>query len=124
MPRTAVTPTALVANSSIARPAGTTIDATLVSNGVEIAAAPTEEIIVEVTQTDAAAKTVTIRKGAAPPAHDAGQGDLTASLAQNAVRLFGPFTSGRFAQADGKINVDFETGTTGTLRVYRCPRTA
>ena len=56
---------------------------------------------------------------------------MTGSLAQNEVAYFGPFTSGRFAQkgtptdpATGALWVDFEAGTTGTIRVYKVPRTA
>jgi len=124
MPRTAVTATALVPNSSIAQPTATTIDATLVTNGVEVNVAATETLWVEVTQTAASAKVITVQSGANPPALDAGQGDLTRSMAQNAVALFGPFSSGRFVQDGSTLHVDFEAGTTGSMRVYRMPRTA
>lgn len=124
MPRTALTPTSLVPNSSIAQPAATTIDATLVTNGVEVAVGSTETLWVEVTQTHAAAKVITVQPGANPPALDAGQGALTRSMVQNAVALFGPFSSGRFVQAGSTLHIDFEASTTGSMRVYRMPRTA
>jgi hypothetical protein len=129
MARTAVTATAFTPNAKLVRPAGTTIDATLVTNGVVISGAPLEEIVVEVTNTFAGAKIVTIQSGDNPPGFAAGQGDMTGSLAQNEVAYFGPFDSSRFVQkgtttdpATGALWVDFESGTTGTIRAYRVPR--
>lgn len=122
MPRTAVTPTAFSRSAKVTRQAGTTIDATLVTNGVNISGVPLEELVVEVTNTFAGAKVVTVQPGANPPALSAGQGSMTGSLAQNDVAFFGPFESARYAQADGSLNVDFEAATTGTIRAYRVPR--
>lgn len=129
MARTAVTPTALTPNASIARPAGTTIDSTLVTNGVEIVAgyAP-EELIIEVTNTAAAEKVITVAAGDSPPADAAGQGTTTITLGAGnetpTVGLIGGLTSARFIQSDGTIHVNLASGTTGTLRVYHLPRTA
>lgn len=125
MPRTAVTPTAFSRTAKVVRPAGTTIDATLVTNGVVIAPEfPLEELVVEVTNTFAGAKIVTIQSGTNPPALSAGQGDMTGSQAQNEVAYYGPFESARFRQtgAEPGLHVDFESGTTGTIRAYRVPR--
>lgn len=124
MPRTAVAPTSLVPNSSIAQPSATTIDSTLVTNGVSIPIGHSEEIWVEITQTAASAKVITVQSGdPTKGAFEGGLGDHTRSMAQNAVALFGPFTGGRFQQG-GAIHIDFESGTTGSMRVYRMPRTA
>lgn len=128
MARTSITPTAFTPDAKLVRPAGTTIDATLVTNGVVVPASsgPMEEFLVEVTNTFAGAKIVTVQSGDSPPALEAGLGDMTGSLAQNEVAYFGPFTSGRFAQhgSEAGLHVDFESGTTGTIRVYKVPRTA
>lgn len=125
MARTALSVHTLGPNSATVDPAdGDTIDATLVTNGVVISDVPLEELIVVVTQATAATDTVTISAGASPPAEMAGQGDLEQDLAQNEVGWFGPFTSARFAQADGSLHVDFTAGTTGTITAYRIPRSA
>lgn len=128
MARTEVTPTDLTPNAELAEPAGTTIDAALVTAGVTvIGGAPLEETFVRITQTAVAAKNITFSAGDSPPADAAGVGDLVVAMAQNDVSLVGPFSSARFIQAGvdgGELFIDFETGTTGTLWVYRVPRTA
>lgn len=125
MPRTALVPTALSRTAKVVQPAGTTIDAALVTNGVVIAPEfPMEELVVQVVNTFAGAKIVTIQSGSNPPALSAGQGDMTGSLVQNEVANFGPFESARFRQAGAEpgLHVDFEAGTTGFVRAYRVPR--
>lgn len=124
MPRTALTPTALGPNSQVVRPAGTTIDATLVTNGVVIKGVPLEELVIEVDQTAVGGKAITINAGDAPPALEARQGNLQVTVAQNATGVFGPFTSGRFSQADRSIEIDFASGTTGAIRAYHVTRKA
>jgi hypothetical protein len=123
MARTALTVTALSPNSSVADPAGNAVD---VANGHVLT--PTgeqclEEFYLEVNQTFAGAKNITIKAGANPPALSAGQGDLVVSI-NAAIKLIGPFTSARFAQADGSLYVDLEAGTTGTIKAIHVPRTA
>lgn len=132
MARTAVTPTTLGPNTGAAKPAGTTIDSTLVTNGVIITGVPLEELILEVTNTFDGAKDVTIQSGDSPPALEAGVGDLVVEVADGdptpATALIGPFTSGRFIQSGGTeagaLHVDFESGFTGTIRAYRISRAA
>lgn len=119
MARTAVTVTTLSRTAAVARPAGTTADPT---NDHVISGVPLEELVVEITQTDASARVATIKAGVNPPAVGAGQGDITQSMAQNDVHLFGPFESGRFAQADGSLNIDLAASFAGTIRAYRVPR--
>lgn len=120
MARTAVTVTELTANSSVADPAGTALDPT---NGHIISGVPLEELMLEIDSTFAGAKNFTVKAGANPPADAAGQGDLVVSI-NAAVRLFGPFTSARFIQADGSLWLDAETGATGTVKAIHVPRTA
>lgn len=129
MARTAVTPTVLGPNAfGAANVAGTTIDSTLVTAGVSISGVPLEELVLQVTNTAASALDCTIAAGDSPPAEMAGQGSLVQEVAAGnvtaQVHYVGPFTSARFAQSDGALHVDFETGFTGTLRAFRIPRTA
>lgn len=121
MARTLLTVTELVANSSVADPAGNAVD---VANGHYVpGSTPLEELYLEVNLTFAGAKNVTIKAGANPPALSAGQGDLVVAI-NNAVKLIGPFSSARFAQADGSLQVDLEAASTGTIKAIHVPRTA
>ncbi|MFE9765112.1 hypothetical protein ACFYPC_11355 [Streptomyces sp. NPDC005808] len=124
MPRTAVAYRNLVANSSLNGATGpTTVDATLVTNGVVIANAVPELTILRATHTDSTAHDLIVRAGDNPPALAAGQGDLTVEVAlTSGIRYFGPFESGRFLQSDGAMHIDFETGFVGTIDVLRIPR--
>lgn len=119
MPRTDTPITALPANGATARPAGTAADPT--NQHVIAAAGKMDRLIVEFTNTTAGAKACTVKAGVNPPAFRKGDtGDLTTgAIAQNAVSILGPFEAARFAQADGSINVDVDSATTGTIRVYR-----
>jgi hypothetical protein len=120
MARTAIPATNLVANSSVANPAGTAVDPT---NGHNVAGVPLEELYLVCAFTFAGAKNLTVKAGANPPALSAGQGDLVVAI-NNQTKLVGPFSSARFSQADGSLNVDVEAATTGTIAVIRMPRTA
>lgn len=133
MARTAVTPTTLGPNAfSAANIAGTTIDSTLVTNGVVITGVPLEELVLQVTNTASSALDCTISAGDNPPADAAGLGALVSEFSAGNVtpqiKYVGPFSSARFIQAGGTeagaLFVDFETGFTGTLRAFRVPRTA
>lgn len=124
----ALTVTDLVANSSLARPAADAID----TNGaVPIAAADikgaTERLVIEVTENNVRALTVTIAAGDNPPAVRQGKGALAVSIAQNACKLIGPLEPARFLQDDGTISVTF-TGTGGaaaaSVRTYLLPKSA
>lgn len=123
MPRTDVTPTKRVANSSIAEPAGTTIDATLVTNGVRIVKPDWRSLEIIVANTAGADKVITIQSGdEAGGALKQSQGDLSVTVpATSGVRRIGPLESGRFSQADGSCWVDFASGTTGTIKVVTNP---
>ena len=124
MARTAVAYRDLVANSSLNGATGpTTVDSTLVTNGVVVEDAVPELTIIRTTHTDSTAHDLIVRAGDNPPALAAGQGDLTQEVAATSgVRYFGPFESGRFLQSDGSMHIDFETGYAGTIEVLRIPR--
>ncbi|MET8113809.1 hypothetical protein [Streptomyces prasinus] len=123
MPRTAVSYSPLVANGHLTSPAGTTIDATLVTNGVVINAADPERTVLRVTNTAASAKTVTVRAGTGSQSWMAGSGDYVQSVGANTGSEFlGPFTSARFQQKGSKLHVDFESGFVGTITVLRLPK--
>lgn len=123
MARTAVSYSPFTPNSSTADPAGTTIDSTLVTNGVKIANAEPEKTLIRVTNTAGATKVVTINAGQLPVAIASGQGAITGTVgATTGVLWFGPFESGRVMQNDGTMTVDFASGTTGTVAVFKVPR--
>lgn len=124
MPRTAITPRALVANGSLDSATGpTTIDATLVTNGVVVNSAEPERTVIRVTNTEGSTNTVTIQSGDNPPALAAGQGDLVVTVAATTgARYIGPLESGRFLQNDGSMEIDFESGMTGTIDILLLPR--
>lgn len=124
MPRTAVVPRALVMNGNLIGTSGsTTIDATLVTNGVSVTAATPEQMVIRVTNTEGSTNVVTIAAGAYPPAWAKGFGALAVTLAATTgVQFIGPLESARFLQADGTIWIDFETGMTGAIDVLTVPR--
>ncbi|GAB3169829.1 hypothetical protein [Streptomyces incanus] len=122
MARTNLPYTQLAPNRHNADPAGTTIDATLVTNGVVINAADFERTLLRVRNTAGSSKTVTVRAGDSSAAWMAAQGDLAAPVAaDNGETFLGPFTSARFQQAGGKLHVDFQSGTTGTITALKLP---
>lgn len=127
MARTAIVPRALVANGSLDGATGpTTIDATLVTNGVVVDAAEPERLIIRVANTEGSTNVVTIQAGDNPPALAAGQGALAVTVAATTgVRYLGPFESGRFLQAGadvGDLHIDFESGMTGTIDILLIPK--
>lgn len=125
MARTLVTHSPFSANNSTADPAGTTIDSTLVTNGVKISGVNPEETVIRVANTAGATKVVTINAGNNPPAIAGGQGALTGTVAATTgVLWFGPFSGAKFMQSDGTLTVDFASGTTGAITVFRVPRNA
>lgn len=123
MPRTSVAYTPIVPNGALTDPAGTTIDAALVTAGVVINAANPEYTWIRVTNTAVATKVVTVKAGAGPQAWMAGQGDKAATLAATTgVAWFGPFTSAQFQQQGSKLHLDLVTGHTGTITVFKFPK--
>jgi len=125
MARTSITSRKFVINSTLAGATGpTTIDSTLVTNGVTVPNAKPERTVLRVANTAGSPLNVYVRKGDSPPALLA-QGDYTEQIAATSgIEYLGPFTSGRFIQSDGSLEIDFETGFTGTIDVLEMPRSA
>jgi hypothetical protein len=123
MARTAVAYTKFVPNGHLTDVAGTTIDSTLVTNGVVINAADPERTLIRVTNTAGAAKTVTVKDGVGHQSWMAGQGDQVTTVAlTSGVEWIGPFTSARVQQKGSMLFVDFASGTTGTITVFKLPK--
>lgn len=126
MARTALTPVTLTANAFTAKNAGVALDAT--NSHVFTPAAPLDEYLIYVINTTASEKDITIKAGDNPPADAAGVGDLTQAFAAGdstpVEKVVGPLSSARFIQNDGTVNIDVESGMTGTIVVYRVPATA
>ncbi len=84
-------------------------------------------ILLEFTNNAAAADTgtITILAGDLPPALESGLGDLSFTLAQNAVKYL-VVDSGRFMQSDGTILISFTPASTKTqtftVRAYKLPK--
>ena len=121
MPRTAVPITSNTAGAFTIRPAGTNADPTD-DHVIDLAGLPLEELTIEFTQTDATARVATIKAGTYPPALSSGQGDITQSMAQNAVYNVAGLESARFLQDDGTLHIDLAASFAGTVRAYRVPR--
>lgn len=134
MARTNLPLTNLTPNSAVLNSAGTAIDA---ANGMNIqlpttgvpAAGNADTLVLYVQNTFAGTKTVTVRAGvgggATPgPAFRSGIGDLTTGNlnASTGTAFIGPFDVSRFAQLDGSINIDFQSGTTGTVWAVLLPK--
>lgn len=120
MARTAVAYSALVANSNLSDPAGTTLDAT---NDHVINAAQPENTILRVTNTNGTDRIITIVAGPNPPALAAGLGNLDVTVAATSgVQWIGPFESGRFLQADGTMLINVVTSHTGTITAFKTTR--
>jgi hypothetical protein len=136
MARTALPLTSLPGNSAVLNSAGTSIDAT---NGMVVtiptntipAGGNIDRLVLYVQNTAAATKTVTVKAStnttASPdsPAFEAGKGDLTTgNLSANTGSAFiGPFEVARFLQHDATLQVDFASGTTGSIWAVLLPRT-
>lgn len=123
LPQTALSPTAGVVN-----PSTTAIDAT---NGMNLALANsgfpagpnTDRVVLVVTNTFAGSKHCIVRAGASnPPAFRKDIGDLSVNIGQNQTAYIGPLEWARFCQSDGSLNIDFDSGTTGTILATVLPR--
>lgn len=92
----------------------TTIDATLVTNGLDITNffdtnEGTRAILV--TNAESSAKTVTIKEGTGVNA----TGDLAVSVPATTQLLIGNLVSSKYDQGDGSLFIDFATGMTGSI---------
>lgn len=117
----------LTPNGSIAAPTAQVLDTGTAAVTLETpATSEMDRLVIEVTNTAVANLTVTLETGDDPPAFRGALGDvISANIAQNGRRIFGPFESARFGQADGKLQVTFTpaSGTiAGTFVCYRLPK--
>ncbi len=121
----ALTITELTANGQTARPSGDAIDTAGI---VPVnAGGKVDRLIIEVTNSSANNLTVEIQAGDNPPAIQSKVFTGT-PLAQNAVGIFGPFSSSQFIQSGsdaGELAVKFTPATgspNATVRTYRLPK--
>lgn len=119
-----ITITELSANGQTARPAGSAID-TAGMVPINAGGKGLDRMIIEVTNTNVNALTVTIGAGDNPPAIQS-KSLVGSTIAQNGVAIFGPFEGSRFLQSGadaGEIHVSFAgTAVAATVRVYRLPK--
>jgi hypothetical protein len=102
---------------------GTAIDAA--KTAVVTPAGPLEEGFLVVQNTFNGAKAVTILAGDDPPAHSAGQGNLSVSVADGdasyAAEIIGGLESARFLQNNGTLRITFAASMTGFLYWVQLP---
>ena len=113
MARTNV-PVVTLTRDGLTTPGTTAVD---VANGHELAYIDSSDFFIEVNNTAGTAKNVTLRRGSVELAPGAMQ-DLVLQVPNAARRFLGPFDTARFAQVGGKVNVDLESGFTGTIGAY------
>lgn len=118
MPRDAVAVTALSASGGTAEGAGVTIAPANNANITGVTKG--RKLILRVHNSTGSTKNLTVKAGVNPPAFRSGIGDLVVAHATTVVRYYA-LESARFLQADGTINVDFETGMTGTIWAFMLP---
>lgn len=106
MPRTALTVQSLGLNGQL----NATMTAADATNGM--AFVNDGQTVLVVRNTDASAKTVTVKS---VPDEWGRSGDVTCVVAASGVGILGPFTPAIFNQSDGTINVDFSASTGVTV---------
>jgi hypothetical protein len=123
MARTAITPVALVKNGGVAAAAAEAATAVDQANGMTIANANPEKLMLRVTNTAGAQHGIIIRAGdSIYPAWNSGQGDLNVQVAATTgVEYVGPLTSARFLQSDGSLHIDFEASFAGKILAVILP---
>ena len=122
MARTSVPVTVIAAPGAEVGAAYTTIDATVVTNGIVIPNAGRYrriEIVIKNTAVDA--KVATLKKGAFT---NAALGDLAQSVAANTGEVHIFPESMRFEQADESLLIDLASGFTGSIAVFANPASA
>jgi len=138
--RTVVAPVGLSQDAGTSEGAGTTINSTLVTNGVTVASPGPWKILLAVYNSDSGSHSVIVRAtGNGVTAAGATQtqpapsgtvfaqstlGDLTVVVTTLATYFIPVVTGSRFAQSDGSLSVDFSSGFTGTLWVFGLPGSA
>jgi hypothetical protein len=125
---TAITLRSLTPNTVLTQPTADVLDTG--TDAVTLAFSPdgdSHNVLLEVTNTAAAADTMTVAilAGDQPPAMDSTYGDVSFTVAQNAVKYI-VVDSSRCMQSDGTIQVKVTpAGTktqTATIRAYKLPK--
>ena len=116
MARDNVAITAVTLNAGTAQPAGTTIN---VTNGAEVASNDTDNLMLEIRNTDGTDRVATIVAGVGPLAE---YGDLAITVPATSGVMMVALEGARFVQADGKIYVNFAASFAGTIAAYRLPQ--
>lgn len=134
MARTDVTPVALGRGVATNSGAGTTIDATLVTNGVRIlAGGKIDRLLIRITNTHGADHDVTIKNAPQQSGYPdgggyafmAGAGDLAVTVpATSGDVLIAGLEVARFIVPGGYLYLDLAENHAGTLYVYELPRLA
>lgn len=122
MPRTNVTPIQLAAATGVSTSASTTIDATLVTNGVRVVGGGGVKkgtLVVKVTNSAGGAKNLTVKGGTVPGAD---RKDLVIAVPASGERMVALTETAKYKLTDESYSIDLETGFTGTLQVLRVPR--
>ena len=88
-------------------------------NSIAVPVGGFDRVVLEVTNTFAGAKSVTVKAGAHSAAVNGA--DLVQSIPQSAVYYIPLTPSARFLQADGTIALTYDSGMTGTVRVFCLP---
>lgn len=125
---TGITITDVAENTALAQPTGDVLDTGTAAVTLSmVPAGDTHRILVEVTNTAAAADTMTVAvlAGDNPPASQGERGDLSFTVAQNEVKYV-TLESARFMKKDGKISIKFTPASTkaqtAKIRAYRLPK--
>lgn len=118
MPRTNIDVSQISSSDTqiLASTNSTTIDATLVSNGValDIFKVKTDKAMVHISNSSGISKNVTFKSGVH---FRSSLGDTTISIPDGDAIVF-VAESSRYKQYDNNLYIDFETGHTGTLQAY------
>lgn len=122
MARTALTVYTATPSAKLDDPAGDAVNPGAGNGHYVPASVPANEAFLRLDLTGAN-KDVTIVAGDNPPAIAQGLGDLTENVIASTHGWFGPLDSSRFAQSDGTVHVDIETGASGTITLFHIPRT-
>lgn len=88
------------------------------ADGMRISDAEPERTILRIENASGGAATITVSAGDNPPAHAAGQGNISSgAMADNDILYMGPFESGRVLQSDGSMLITPSTEGDGGGRI-------
>lgn len=125
MARTVINVTPLGRNGSVNAAGAGVYQAADSTNDMLFEAGDADRLLIHVKNTNAAARTLTVKAGAGGHQSSAwmgGLGDLVVNIpATTGDVLIGPFESARFEQNDGNIYLDLDASANVTLAVFQLP---